>query len=165
MKFTMPPIQDLRKPAAVMVFIVTLILFIMQLLNIMQLRAPAAQIVPPIKTDKKTDAISKNSPLFTWPLFGDYVSLTTEDVKQSTLDFEVAGVLYSTDSRSSRVLIRVAEGEEKSYFIGDTLPGGAVIKRIDPRGVIVLHNGAMESLSLPKNGLLFSKPAKPLIEE
>ena len=51
------------------------------------------------------------------------------------------------------------------YKIGDKIPGGAIIKRIMAGGVLAERNGALESLSLPKNDLTFEPVAKPLQEE
>ncbi|MFC7782764.1 type II secretion system protein N [Legionella taurinensis] len=112
-------------------------------------------------------SIAAHSPVFTAPLFGDYVpvNMADETIKQSMLDVEIVGIMYSTQADDSQVLLRAGGGEEKSYRVGDTLPGGAVIKRIGKDGVVVLHNGTLESLSLPKNELRFEEPAKPLLEE
>lgn len=118
-----------------------------------------------IKTNQQK--ITPNSPLFTTALFGAYVptNLSEADIKQSLLDVEIVGIMFSENGRDSQVIIHTADGEEKFYLVGDTLPGGAIIKRISQKGIVVLHNGALESLSLPKNELLFEGPAKPLIEE
>ncbi len=111
--------------------------------------------------------ITADSPVFTAALFGDYVpvSMADETIKQSMLDVDIVGIMYSTDPENSQVLLRAGGGGEKSYQVGDTLPGGAVIKRIGQDGIVVLHNGTLESLSLPKNELRFEEPAKPLLEE
>ncbi|KTC98835.1 type II secretion system protein N [Legionella erythra] len=111
-------------------------------------------------------SIIPRSPVFTAPLFGDYVPVSMDEtIKQSMLDVDLVGIMYSTAPEDSQVLLRSGGGEEKSYRVGDTLPGGAVIKRIGQDGIVVLHNGTLESLSLPKNELRFEEPAKPLLEE
>ena len=51
------------------------------------------------------------------------------------------------------------------FRVGDTIPGDAVIKRIMPDGVLLMREGVMESLSLPKNELIFEPPPKPMGEE
>lgn len=81
------------------------------------------------------------------------------------LDAEIVGIMFDDNEEYSQVIIKVGGGPEKVYSIGDSLPGGAIIKRISPDAIVVLHNGALESLSLPKNELIFEAPAKPLIEE
>lgn len=100
-------------------------------------------------------------------LFGNYLAINLSDaeIKQSLLDVEITGILFSKKSSDSLVLIRVAEGKEHNYATGDKLPGGAIIKLIRQDGVVVLQNGTLEILSLVKNKLRFDVPAKPLIEE
>lgn len=96
--------------------------------------------------------------------FGDYVpkSLNEADVKQSMLDLSVVGIMFSNSEKASHVIIRSAGGREQTFNVGDSLPGGAIIKRITPDGVLIRRNGQLESLSLPKNALTFEPPAKPL---
>lgn len=100
----------------------------------------------------------------TTPLFGDYVpqNLGEADVKQSVLDLTVVGIMFSNKEGASHVIIRTAGGREQTFSVGDSLPGGAIIKRITPDGVLIKRNGVLESLSLPKNDLNFEAPPKPL---
>lgn len=100
-------------------------------------------------------------------LFGVYVSndLNENSVKKSMLDVTLVGILFADQMDDSQVIIGAAGGEEKTYRIGDSIPGDAVIKRIMANGVLVEHHGALESLSLPKNELTFEPVAKPLKEE
>lgn len=97
-------------------------------------------------------------------LFGDYVpnNLNEADVKQSRLDLSLVGIMFSEDNNASHVIIRSAGGREQTYHVGDSLPGGATIKRITEDGVLILRNGALERITLPKTGLVFEPPAKPL---
>jgi general secretion pathway protein C len=98
------------------------------------------------------------------PFFGDYVpqNLDDKDVKQSMLDLTVVGIMFADKEDASHVIIRMAGGREQTFSVGDSLPGGAIIKRITPDGILIKRNGALESLSLPKNTLIFEAPAKPL---
>jgi general secretion pathway protein C len=100
-------------------------------------------------------------------LFGVYVpnDLNEDNVKKSMLNVTLVGILLGDKTEDSQVIIRSAGGEENTYKIGDKIPGGAVIKRIMAGGVLVERNGALESLSLPKNDLTFEPVAKPLQEE
>lgn len=155
------------KKIAMTIFGVFLCLFIIQIYRFL---FPASVDFQEEKVNKprlEQKIISAKSALFTIPLFGTYVpvNLADNEIKQSKLDFEVVGIMYSPNEKNSQVLIRVAAGEEKAYFVGDSLPGSVIIKRIRQHSILVLHNGTLESLSLPKNDLRFEKPAKPLIEE
>lgn len=100
-------------------------------------------------------------------LFGVYVpnGLNESSVQKSMLNVTIVGIMFSADEEHSQVIIRSAGGEEKTYKLGDSIPGGVIIKRITASGVLVEHDGNLESLSLPKNELLFEPVAKPLKEE
>ena len=115
------------------------------------------------ETKIKEKTTSLNARLNT-TFFGDYVptSLNDADVKQSMLDLKVVGIMFATSEKASHVIILTAGGDEKTFFVGDSLPGGAVIKRITPDGVLIRRNGVLESLTLPKNALTFDAPAQPL---
>lgn len=100
-------------------------------------------------------------------LFGVYVpnDLNEDNVKQSMLNVTLVGIMFADKLEESQVIIRSASGEEKTYKIGDKIPGGAIVKRITASGVLVERNGALESLSLPRNDLIFEPIAKPMKEE
>ncbi|KTD52605.1 type II secretion system protein N [Legionella quateirensis] len=100
-------------------------------------------------------------------MFGVYVpnDLNEGNVKKSMLNVSLVGILFADKTDESQVIIRSSSGEEKTYKIGDKIPGGAVIKRIMAGGVLVERDGNLESLSLPKNDLTFEPVAKPLKEE
>ncbi|KTC78073.1 type II secretion system protein N [Legionella brunensis] len=158
--------NDPKLLIAVLVFFITCFLFLWEIIGYFQ---STGKIVVATKliNQHTQESLRSNSPLFTVPLFGDYVPANLDDaeIKQSMLDVEVVGIMFDSKKEHSQVIIRAGGGQEKIYSIGDSLPGGAVIKRISANGVVVLHNGVLESLSLPKNELLFEAPAKPLIED
>jgi len=98
--------------------------------------------------------------------FGDYVpaNLNGADIKQSRLNLDIVGILFADDEKDSHVII-VDGGQEKTYYAGDVLPGNVTIKRITTDGVLVVREGSLESLSFPKNEVIFEPAAKPLIGE
>lgn len=100
-------------------------------------------------------------------LFGTYVpdGLNDATVKKSMLDVTLVGILFADNPENSQVIIRSASGDEKTYNINDKIPGGAVIQRIIAGGILVEHDGSLESLSLPKDDLTFEPIPKPLKEE
>lgn len=118
----------------------------------------------PPKIQKMT-TINEQSLALVWPLFGVYLPDNLSNIKQSTLDLEVVGILYSKKENDSQVIIRSANGEDAAYAEGDTLPSGVVIKRINKQGIVVLHEGRLERLNLQKKELIFAPPPKPLIKE
>ncbi|MFT4060395.1 MAG: type II secretion system protein N [Legionella sp.] len=123
--------------------------------------ASEANNIPIVAQSNSFDAVLKSS------LFGMYVSndLNENSVKKSMLNVTLVGILFADKIDDSQVIIRAANGEEKTYSIGDTIPGDAVIKKIMTGGVLVEHHGALESLSLPKNELTFEPIPEPLKEE
>ena len=158
-----------QSPEKILAILVSIVAFSLLLLQLSHWLLPSTN---PVLTQKIMHAnnekppISVDSPLFTIPLFGDYLPNPSDaTIRQSSLDIELAGIMYSVNPNQSQVLIRVSGGEESTYGIGDELPGGALIKQINEKGIVVLYHGALESLSLPKNELLFDKPAQPLFKE
>ncbi|MCH9689896.1 MAG: general secretion pathway protein GspC [Gammaproteobacteria bacterium] len=121
---------------------------------------------PVFKKTASLKALIKSSAV-TVPLFGDYVPNDVEGagVERSSLDVSVVGILFASDENASHVMLALPGGEVKSFGVGDKLPGGAVIKRITSEGVLLLYQGRMESLILPKNELLFSPPSPVLKQD
>lgn len=119
---------------------------------------PGKGVIPVAQKEDSFNDIIKAS------LFGVYVSndLSDGSVKKSMLNVTLVGILFAGNMEDSQVIIRAENGEEKTYKIGDTIPGDAVVKRITANGVLVERQGALESLSLPKNELIFEPVAKPL---
>ena len=101
------------------------------------------------------------------PLFGEYIPQNLEqgNIKRSTMRLSLVGILFSLHEADSIVTIRLRGKGEQMFRVGDQIPGGAVIKRIMPDGVLFMREGNMESLSLPKNELIFEQPPKPMGEE
>lgn len=129
-----------------------------------QIGAKKSTINTPFLNERTSQQQVKDEMKLRWPLFGEYLPKQFGDmqVKRSTLDLQVVGILYSTHAEDSQVILRTASGTEQPYKVGDTLLGGATIKQILADGVLVMHNGELESLSLPKNKLIFEPPPKGL---
>lgn len=124
---------------------------------------------PSVSTSTVNDSNKKNQQGFenilNSSLFGIYVPNDLNSVKKSMLDVTLVGILLANNIDDSQVIIGSASGEERPYRVGDKIPGGALIKRITASGVLVERNGALESLSLPKNDLTFEPAAQPLKED
>lgn len=121
----------------------------------------------PVTTQNTTpvNKVGTMDNLLSSALFGVYVPNDLNSVKKSMLDVKLVGILLANGVEDSQVIIGSASGEEKSYKLGDKIPGGALIKRITASGVLVERNGVLESLSLPKNDLTFEPAAQPLKED
>lgn len=99
-------------------------------------------------------------------LFGVFVPNDLANVKKSMLNVTLVGILFADPIEDSQVIIQDSSGEALNYKLGDKIPGDASIKRITSMGVLVERNGALESLSLPKNDLTFEPVTEdPLKEE
>ncbi|WP_419420970.1 type II secretion system protein N [Legionella sp. D16C41] len=160
-------VPNSQKLVAMMIFLIMAGLFLYQVMITLRQERVEDIAAQPATINNKQVKITNQSILFTKPLFGDYIpAISDADIKESTLDVEIVGIMFSSSNpKDSHVLARDAAGEERNFVVGDALPGGAVVKRINKNGIVVLYNGSLESLSLLKNDLLFDKPAKPLISE
>lgn len=159
-------LQEPKKFLAIILSIFFACLLLIEVFAFFQDEDKIIKLPQQASTKTKSEKITLQSALFIVPIFGNYVApLSAREIKQSTLDLEIVGILFSPKSKESQVLIRAKEGEEHSYVVGDILPGGAKINQINKNNIVVLYEGELESLSLPKNELLFDKPPKPLIRE
>lgn len=123
-----------------------------------------------ISKDTNTQQVTQKASyqsLLNSSLFGVYVPTDLDEahVKKSMLNVTLVGILFADKLVESQVIIRSASGEEKTYKVGDSLPGGVIIKRIMSDGVLVEREGTLESISLPKEDLIFEPVPKPLKEE
>lgn len=76
-----------------------------------------------------------------------------KNAPETTLDLKLIGVAAGRDGALSQAIIAGGNhGEETTYAVGATLPGGAVIKEILPDRVIIAHSGRLEALRLPVVG-------------
>ncbi len=125
--------------------------------EVKSVRVPVIQQTSQVDMDKALHAA----------FFGEFVpkDLTPQTIKKSMLDMNVVGIIFAKDEKDSQVILKTATGEEKSFGVGSTLPGGAVIKRITSEGVVVNSNGELESLTFPKIELQFEKLPAPLAGE
>lgn len=96
------------------------------------------------------------------PLFGVYVPQGA-DIAASKLSYVVVGIMYAKDERYSQVVLRNEVGFDVIYHQNEFLKSGVQLKSIQPDGVIILNQGRLERLSLPKNDLRFDPPPAPLL--
>lgn len=146
--------------------IILMLVFIGLSLRLLIIGNPSLDIKPVKIAEINRQKIDEQAPVLKVSLFGTYMPAVSEvTIQQSSLDLEVVGILYSTDEKNSQVIIRSAQGQEALYAIHDTLAGGVVIKQINPRGIVILHHGALEALSIKKDPLNFESPSEPLLKE
>jgi len=81
-------------------------------------------------------------------LFGFYQ--TVDNLRDTDLNLQLQGVLFATPLARSQALIAAPGAELKSYELGDSVPGGAIIDSFLPDGVILKRNGDLEKLPLKR---------------
>ncbi|MGV3740597.1 MAG: type II secretion system protein N [Gammaproteobacteria bacterium] len=172
--FSLTDIEDklLRPSTAQIVFLLMAVLLAYQLLSgVVQYYSIHSDL-------KKTLVISRQAPVkksqqasmqkqLSIAIFGEYIPKTLVDinVKPSGLDLSIAGIVFSSDPSKSMVIINAPGNQTQTFSIGDTVPGGAKIKQITPDGVVLKRDGELESLSLPKDELIFESEPEPLKQE
>ncbi len=80
-----------------------------------------------------------------WHLFGISSSNT---IAVTHLSLKLTGIIMDEEGRHSIAIIDTADGNEKLYRVGDTIPGGALIMAISSQEVIIQYLGRMERLPL-----------------
>jgi general secretion pathway protein C len=148
-----------------------LALIVLEWINSIRVSVSLDKLTTPLKTPVLNKSFAekemKEPPAIHINFFGDYVpnDVGAAGVKRSSLNISVVGILFASDETSSHVMLELPGHQVKVFGVGDEIPGGAVIKRITPEGILLMHDGVMESLSLPKNELLFSPPEKVLKQD
>jgi general secretion pathway protein C len=87
-----------------------------------------------------------------WHLFGNGEVFRAEAARNSPktqLRLSLHGTLAEADPKTGMAMIADDTGAERAYRVGDLLPGGATLDEIYPDRVMLLHEGASETLALP----------------
>ena len=128
----------------------------------------AVPAVTPLTSDRSfSKKTTSQKALLQGSMFGEYLppNLDESAIKKTMLDIELLGILFAPDINASDVILRSAGGEERNYRLEDTLPGGAVIKRILVDGIILEYQGALERLNFAKSDLRFRSLPRPLVKD
>ena len=94
-----------------------------------------------------------------WHLFGRVKMAEStplppvEKAPETRLALRLAGVFYRS-SANALAMIAEAGGEERSYRVGDQLPGGARLERILLDQVVLSRNARLETLSMPRDTMV-----------
>ena len=73
-----------------------------------------------------------------------------EDAPETQLNLELRGAVAAADERFAHAIIADGSGNEKVYFLKDTVPGGAILQRVQADRVILSRGGVLEALLLPR---------------
>ncbi|MDH5257820.1 MAG: type II secretion system protein GspC [Gammaproteobacteria bacterium] len=85
-----------------------------------------------------------------------------QDAPDTQLRLILKGVVASADMMDAWAIVADKMGNEDSYGIEAPLPGGAILKEIYSDRIILLHNGRMETLRLPKDELGSNNSARSI---
>ncbi len=150
--------DDYLKLLAGLIVVLIMIEWVSGVRAALQLDTATIPTEAPVIKRAKAPRTVKNPAALTVSFFGDYVpsEVGAAGVKRSSLKLSVVGILFASEAAASHVMLELSDHTVKLFRVGDTVPGGAIIKRITPEGILLMHDGVMESLSLPKNELFFS---------
>lgn len=140
--------NQLDKPwlrRVILVVLVTLMgLQLLQLLSALHYQTPLTKAGVTRLTQTLSAPVSLASDL---QLFGRD---TTTALPIARLNLRLRGILTG---ETPQAVIASAQGQDKLYQPGDSLPGGARLIRILPKSVIITYNGQNARLILPQKPL------------
>jgi general secretion pathway protein C len=86
-----------------------------------------------------------------WHLFGD-PAVRADRIKapETRLKLTLQGLMNVDEPERARAIIGESNGKSGTYAIGQEVPGGATIERIQLDGVILKRAGKLESLPMQK---------------
>jgi len=125
------------------------------------------------KTTQVSQASSTNktyNQIPNWHLFGIVQKNIPKPVVQepvapkeapdTQLRLTLKGVVASADMMDAWAIVADRSGNEDSYGLDSALPGGATLKEIYADRIILLHNGRLETLRLPKDNMAGASTAR-----
>ncbi len=117
------------------------------------LPAPASSSPPPAAQAAQAGAVPKDPRDLARRVAGTGVVGVPKRCQAATsLRLILRGVVASEDPRLAAALIADASGRERTYRVGERLPGGAELVAVRPREVVLRRGGRLETLRLPRQG-------------
>jgi len=122
---------------------------------------PAPWVPPPFAGVQATAAAGGTSPsayssIVNAHLFGIAAAETAPSFSDAStapetqLNLQLRGAIAAADERFAHAIIADGSGNEKVYFLKDSVPGGAVLQQVQADRVILSRGGALEALILPR---------------
>jgi general secretion pathway protein C len=149
--------------AAVVLF-ATVAVHLARLFDSASVQTSEAAPAPAVSAPEARRAQRDYRALIAWHLFGEAAAEDAsagdgaaplgplDDVPTSALALVLTGVVAGADGSRGRAIIAAAGGPQLEYTVGDTLPGNAALRAIEPRRVIIERDGRLEALVLPEPG-------------
>jgi general secretion pathway protein C len=80
----------------------------------------------------------------------EIVPVETDNAPDTRLNLKLRATVAASETEIAHAIISDGSGNEKVYFIKDSVPGGATLHRVHPDRVILNRGGVLEALRLPK---------------
>ena len=124
---------------------------------------PATPELPPVQPVARTTTAAPASAtnvdaIINAHLFGvpgaqepELALVEQEDAPDTQLRLELRGTVAATDEDRALAIIAERGGEEKVYFVGDAVPGGATLHAVYLDRVLLRRAGRLEALRLPRS--------------
>lgn len=80
------------------------------------------------------------------------------DAPETRLNLTLRGLVSLSSQQNARAIIAQGAGEEQSFQVGDTVPGGAKLHEIHADRVILERGGRFETLTLPTEKMAMEDP-------
>lgn len=74
----------------------------------------------------------------------------TENLPETNLRLFLRGVLAAEGEQPASALVEDSKGETEVYVVGEELPGGATLRSVHPRRIIIERDGKLENLYFPE---------------
>ncbi len=121
----------------------------------------AHQVSTPAYVSTKNETAEMIAAIPETHIFGQNIS--SKNTPISDLQLRVTGIVSIEEEKHhghSKAYISISGQPAKIYQIGDTLPVGVKVYDITPDTVILDHDGKLEKLPLPREGLKFKSREK-----
>ncbi len=123
--------------------------------------------IPPLK-----QAVSKPAPvqslnlgrlhLFGQQLVSTSAPVVAKEIPKTRLKLILRGVVAGDAGGVRGAIVASPSGTQEFYALGATLPGGATLKEVHQQHIILLRNGRLETLELPRDSLDVGDVAAPV---
>ena len=74
-----------------------------------------------------------------------------DDAPDTQLSLELRGTIAASDEQRALAIIAERGGDERVYFLGDAIPGGATLHAVHMDRVLLRRAGRLEALRLPRS--------------
>ncbi len=122
----------------------------------------------PLTTNSSSIELPDLADLINVPLFGNIQKQTQaamlvpppKAIVISPLNIKLLGTVVATD-HAAAIIAPTKGGEQRVYFIGDSIQPGVILKTVEAEAIVVKRGGKLERIYLEQNKKLTSSPLSP----